>query len=171
MRVSVHDNWVYAQSVDHERCHIVLHTVYPHAEPPEYTDILFEGVVVHHFEQQKVGPGPYPANVLFDVKESDPVFMLGQYSELLARTKNHGWPVTRYDGTEDLASQLSAGGAKCFVVHGTCGLHGFVFAASVEFRRRQSRMQVAEAEPADALESASRAVSTMEDRSRRPSDR
>ena len=147
MQDSVHDNCLYAQAVDHERCRIVLHTVYTHTDPREYTDILFDGVVVHHFEQQKVGAGSYPVNVLFDVEESDPAFILDQYSELLIRTKNHGWPVFKYDGTEDLVSQLTAGGAKCFAVHGTCGLHGFVFAASMEFRRRQSRMEITEAEP------------------------
>src|SRR5258708_1754683 len=139
MRDSVHDNWLYAQSVDHERCRIVLHTVYPHADPPEYTDVVFEGVVVHHFEQQKVGGGLYPANVLFDVEEADPGFILSQYEDLLARTKNHGWPVFSYEGLEDLAAQLTAGGAKCFEVHGVCGVHGFVFAASMEFRTRLSR--------------------------------
>ena len=143
MQDSVHDNWVYAQAVDHERCRIVLHTVYPHVEPPEYTDIVFEGVVVHHFEQQKVGGGPYPANVLFDVEESAPAFLLGECTELLTRTKNYGWPVSKYDDTQDLVSQLTAGGAKCFEIHGTCGLNGFVFAASMEFRRRQSRAEVA----------------------------
>lgn len=147
MRDSVHDNWVYAQAVDHERCTIVLHTVYPHVNPPEYIDIVFDGVVVHHFEQQAVGGGPYPANVLFDAEESKPAFILGQYTELLARTKNYGWPVLKYDGTEDLVSRLTAGGAKCFEVRGTCGLHGFVFATSMEFRRRQSRATIIEAEP------------------------
>ncbi len=142
MRDSVHDNWVYAQAVDHERCRIVLHTVYPHVDPPEYTDIVFEGVVVHHFEQQKVGGGTYPSNVLFDAEESEPAFILRQYAELLARTKSHGWPVLKYNGTEDLLSQLTAGGAKCFEVHGTCGLHGFVFAKSMELRRRKSRAEV-----------------------------
>ena len=92
MRESVHDNWIYAQAVDHERCRVVLHTVWPHCEPPEYTDVVFDGVVVHHFEQQKVGGGPYPANVLFDAEESEPAFILGQYTELLARTTS--LPVT-----------------------------------------------------------------------------
>jgi hypothetical protein len=143
MWASVHDNWLYAQAVDHERCRIVLHTVYPHVEPPEYTDIIFEGVVVHHFEQQKVGGGPYPANVLFDVEEADPLFILGQYEGLLARTKNYGWPVHHYEGLGDLAAQLTAGGPRCYEVHGVCGLHGFVFARSVEFRPRTSRAEVA----------------------------
>src|SRR4051812_23440930 len=102
MRESVHDNWIYAQAVDHERGRLVLYTVWPHSDPPEYTDIVFDGVVVHHFEQQKVGSGLYPANVLFDVEEANPLFILGQYEGLLARTKNYGWPVSRYDGLEDL---------------------------------------------------------------------
>ena len=143
MEGSVHDNWLYAHAVDHERCRIVLHTVYPHVQPPEYTDIVFEGVVVHHFEQQKVGGGPYPANVLFDVEQADPHFILSQYAELLARTRNYGWPVLHYDGQEDLVAQLTADRARCFEVHGVCGLHGFVFARSMELRPRESRADVA----------------------------
>ncbi len=142
MRNHVHDNWLYAQTVDHERCRIVLHTVYPHVEPPEYTDVIFEKVVVHHFEQQQVGGGPLPANVLFDVEESDPLFLLGQYAELLARTKQYGWPVFHYEGLKDLVSQLTADGARCFEVHGVCGLHGFVFAKSMTLRPRTSRVEV-----------------------------
>jgi len=48
---------------------------------------------------------------------------------------------------DDLARQLTAGGAKCFEVNGSCGLHGFVFATNMEFRRRPSRAQVTEAAP------------------------
>src|SRR5258708_7656406 len=142
MQTSVHDNWIYAQAVDHERCRIVLHTVYAHVEPPEYTDIIFEGVVVHHFEQQNVNDGKNPGNVLFDVVETDPVFILDQYADLLARTKNYGWPMLEYHGHNDLASRLTEGGAKCFEVHGVCGIHGFVFAKSVKFRSRQSHADV-----------------------------
>jgi hypothetical protein len=142
MHDSVHDNWVYAQVVDHEGCRIILHTVWPHVEPPEYTDVVFDGVVVHHFEQQKVGGGRYPANVLFDVGEADPLFLLGQYEDLLRRTKNYGWPVFSYEGLDDLVGQLTAGGARCFEVHGVCGLHGFVFARSMELRARDSWAEV-----------------------------
>jgi hypothetical protein len=142
MRESVHDNWLYAQVVDHERCRIVLHTVWPHCEPPEHTDIVFDGVVVHHFEQQKMSSGPWPANVLFDVEEADPHLILGQYEELLARTRNHGWPVSRYDGLEDLVTQLTARGTRCFEIQSACGTHGFVFARSMELRARESRAEV-----------------------------
>lgn len=142
MPTSVHDNWVYAQATDHERCRIVLHTVYPHAQPPEYVDVVFEGVVLHHFEQQKVGNDPAPANVLFDVEEADPLFILTNYEDLLARTKNHGWPGPNYENVEDLAASLTASGAKCFHVDGVCGLEGFVFATSMQFRIRSSRAEV-----------------------------
>jgi hypothetical protein len=141
---SVHDNWVYGQVVDHDRGRIVLHTVYPHATPPEYTDVVFEGVVTHHFEQQNVGGGePYPANVLFDVEESDATFILERYADLLARTKRYGWPVRGYEGLQDLAKRLTAGGARCFEIHGTVGIDGFVFAKSMTFRERPGRAEVA----------------------------
>ena len=71
------------------------------------------------------------------------MFILGQYEGLLARTKNHGWPVARYDDVADLAARLTAGGAKCFEVHGVCGVHGFVFARSMQLRARESRAEVA----------------------------
>jgi hypothetical protein len=141
---SVHDNWLYAQAVDHDRRLIVLHTVYPHVTPPEYTDVVFEGVVTHHFEQQNVGGGDaYPANVLFDVEESDAKFVLEPYADLLARTKRYGWPIREYDDVQDLVARLTAGGAKCFEVHGTVGVHGFVFAKSMTFRERPGRAEVA----------------------------
>lgn len=139
---SVHDNWVYAQAVDHELCVVVLHTVYPHAQPPEFTDVVFEGVVVHHFEQQKVGTGPNPANVLFDIEAADGPDVLAEYRELLARTRNHGWPVLEYGDVDDLAAQMTAAGAACFRVRGVCGLDGFVFASSMRLRARAARAEV-----------------------------
>src|SRR5262249_24955693 len=72
LRNRVHDNWLHAHAIDHERGRIVLHTVYPHGESPEYTDVGFEGLVVHHFEQQQCGGCPYPANVLLEVEEAEP---------------------------------------------------------------------------------------------------
>ena len=144
MSISLHDNWVYAHAVDYERSRIVLHTVDPHRRPPEYTDVLFEGVVVHHFEQQKVGGGPYPANVLFGVGEADPSHVLREHEGLLGRTKGHGWPVPSYDTVGDLVAKLTATGAKCFRVTGAvgCGLDGFVFAATMQLRTRSERVEL-----------------------------
>ena len=138
---------MYAQAVDYDGCRVVLHTVYYHAEPHEYTDIVFAGVIAYHVEQQAFHGHGVAANVVFDAEESDAAFVLGRYSEILAAAKNYGWPVLQYDGLADLAARLIAGGTKCYEVHSTCGLSGFVFAASMEFRRRSSRARITDAEP------------------------
>ena len=148
--VSVHDNLVYAKAVDFEVCRVVLHTVYPSADPPEFTDIVFDGVVAHHIEHQAFGGGGVSANVLYDAEESESASVLGRYADLLAAAKNYGWPALEYDSLDDLAARLAARGAKCFEIHSSCGLCGFVFAANMEFRRRVSRAQIAVAEPSAA---------------------
>ena len=133
--ISVHDNLVYAQIVDHEHASIVLHTGFP--PEAEFTDVVFSGVVVHHFEQQTVGPENHV--VLFDIEEEDPTTLLEQYSELLNRTKNYGWPVSGYSGMEDLVARLTADGARCYRVQGNTGIEGFVFAKEVSIARRSSK--------------------------------
>ena len=140
MSVSVHDNWLYAQAVDHQRRRIVLYTVFPHVEPWEYTDVVFTGVVAHHFERQQFGDdGEAPANVLFDVDEvTDPLGLLAEYEDLLMRTKGWAWPVDEYGSLDDLVSRLAGAGARCFAVVGTWGVHGFVFARTMELRPRAS---------------------------------
>jgi hypothetical protein len=62
MEISLHDNWVYAHCVDYDSQMIVLHTVYPHSEPYEFTDVIFAGALVHHFEMQCMTTDPrYPS--------------------------------------------------------------------------------------------------------------
>ena len=145
--VSVHDNEIYAQVVDYAECRITLHTVYSDAVPPEFTDIVFSGVVATHIELQAFQGVGVSANILFDVAEAEPADLLDQYAALLAATKNYSWPVLEYDGTGDLAARLSAGGVKCFEIQSSCGLRGFVFAASMELRSRLARAGNADAEP------------------------
>jgi hypothetical protein len=148
--LSVHDNLVYAKIVDYEACRIILHTVYPHSDPPEFTDIVFSGVVAHHIEHEAFRGGGLSANVVFDAEESSAAYVLCRYAQLLAAAKKYGWPVLEYTDVADLAARLTNGGAKCFEVHSSCGLSGFVFAASMEFRRRPSRAEFASAEPGPA---------------------
>jgi hypothetical protein len=138
---AVHDNQVYAQVVDYDACRIILHTVYA-TKPPEFTDIVFAGVIAHHFEHEAFRGDGVLANILFDAEESEVAAVLGRYAELLAGAMNHGWPVLEYDGLDDLAARLAAAGAKCFEIHSSFGLCGFVLAASMEFRRRKSRARV-----------------------------
>lgn len=140
MTRSVHDNWLYAHWVDHDQGLVVLHTVYPHCAPPEYTDLVFEGVVAHHFEQQQMAEGPNPSNVLFEVEETTLRALFVQYGALLARTQVYGWPL-RAAGLEALEAVLAERGARCFEVDGTVGLRGFVFARSLRVCARAARAQ------------------------------
>ena len=143
--LSVHDNWLYGHAVDHERRRIVLHTVHPHTGSPEYTDVVFEGVVTHHFELQRFGDyETAPANVLFDVDEEDHIFVLTRYERVLRPLRGWNWPLESFDGMDDLAERLRADGVKCFQVEGTVGLTGFVLARSLELRPRAGRAQIAE---------------------------
>lgn len=135
--MSVHDNVIYAHSVDYEQGTIVLNTHYSE-NPGECTDVIFTGVVTHHFEQQSLG-GLSPRAVLFDITEEDPENTLRSYAGLLGRTKNHGWPVLNYTSLANLVEQLTGGGARCFRVQGQCGIDGFVFAMNLRLEQRAAR--------------------------------
>lgn len=81
---SVHDNNVYAYAVLCEHRRIVLHTEYRHGDPEEYTDVVFDGVVAHHFEDVLDG------NILFDVGEVDPERIVTEWADLFASRKPTG---------------------------------------------------------------------------------
>ena len=63
---SIHDNNIYAISIRCEEKIIILHTEYYEIDPPEYTDILFENAILHHFEHTREG------NILLDIEEENP---------------------------------------------------------------------------------------------------
>ena len=137
---NVHDHGVYASSVDYAHRRVTLHTVCPEGGAEQYIDVVFNDVVACHLEQQHFGDDFH--NVLFRVDETDATFVLKQHAELLARTKNYGWPImSGYKDFEDLARQLAARGARAYEVHGTIGVSGFVFAGSMALIVRPSRHQ------------------------------
>jgi hypothetical protein len=140
MEPGLHDNWIYAHHVNHDTGVIVLRTFYPHSQAPEYTDVIFEGVLVHHFETQRMSKGDsYPSNVLFDIEEEDASITVERYKDIIIPQKNYGWPVGGWDSLEDLARMLTANGHQSFHIHGTVGLDGFVFAKRMILRRRESK--------------------------------
>ena len=73
-----------------------------------------------------------------------------------------GHPVLAYDSIGELAARLTSAGAKCFEINSSCGLSGFVFAASMEFRPRHSRVQVIGPESVSAFASAPEQLETEE---------
>src|SRR5688572_23609445 len=125
MEFSLHDNWIYAHQVDHASGTIVLRTVYPLSDPPEFTDVFFEGVLVHHFQTQRMAAGersPYPSNVIFDIEEEDASMTVKRYWDSIVIQKNYGWPIDGWNTFEDLTRMLTEKGHRSFHVHGTVGL-------------------------------------------------
>ena len=131
---SVHDNNVYAYSVLAESGQIVLHSEYHETSPVEYTDVVFSGVVAHHFECSLKG------NILFDIDEVDLRAVLEEYAPLLQRLKNYGWPIlVQYNDLQDLERILRERGTQAYMLSSSLGLSGFVLASNVEYRQRESK--------------------------------
>jgi hypothetical protein len=86
---SVHDNFVYAYTVDCEGPRLTLHTAYRDREPHEFTDVVFRDVVTHHFEHV------LPGNILMDVEEVDVTALIRENGRLLADPWRWGWPLPR----------------------------------------------------------------------------
>ena len=141
--IGLHDNWIYAHEVDHDARVIVLHTFFPHSTPPEFTDVIFEDVLVHHFQKALMTVTRPPSNVLFDIEPGDPSSTLKPYWSFLFGLRQYLWPVSGWMGSwntlEELAAILTSEGHQCFHVHGSFGLEGFVFARRMIVRARADR--------------------------------
>jgi hypothetical protein len=131
--LSVHDNRVYAYSVLGERGEITLHTMFDEKLPVEYTDVVFRGVLAHHFECSLQG------NILFDVDEVELKTVLEENAALIERLKNYGWPPIEYTDLKDLERALRESGTHAYQIDSSYGLSGFVFALSMECIKRASK--------------------------------
>jgi hypothetical protein len=133
---SVHDNNVYAYSVLCERRQIVLYTEYRDGGAEEYTDVLFSGVVAHHFEDVMSG------NILFGIEEVDVAQLVSEWSDLFGRRKNYGWPdVIEYKDADDLISILRQRGIKGFDIGSSFGLGGWVLATKLDVSKRAEKVE------------------------------
>jgi hypothetical protein len=140
--LSVHDNTIYAYSVDCEHRRLVLHTAFPGHESAEYVDLVFRDVVAHHFEHV------LPSNILFDVKETEIAAVVRENEHLLADSWRYGWPPVEYDGNlAVLVETLNAASARAYSIGSSYGLSGWVFAGSCE---RVSRSEPARLGQPDA---------------------
>jgi hypothetical protein len=124
---SVHDNFVYAYSVDCEGRRLVLHTAFRDREPHEFTDVIFRDVVAHLFEHA------LPGNILFDVEEVDVAAVVRENERLLADSWRYGWPPVEYRGNLDaLIEALKVSAVRAYAIGSSYGLSGWVLAGSCE---------------------------------------
>jgi hypothetical protein len=132
--LNVHDNLSYAHAVFSDLRRIVIHTEYCEVQPIEYTDVVFSGVVAHHFECSLAG------NILNGIAETELESLVDDYEGLFRRLKNYGWPIlTDYETLASLCRQLRAVGVRAYQVDSSLGLTGFVLRSSVEYVKRDAR--------------------------------
>lgn len=124
---SVHDNVVYAYSVDCAGRRVVLHTAFQDREPQEFTDVVFHDVVAHHFEYVLAG------NILFEVEEADIAAVVQDNAQLLADSWRYGWPPVEYQGDLiALVAALKASSVHAYEIGSSYGMSGWVLAGSCE---------------------------------------
>ena len=132
---SVHDSNVYAYAVLCEQRRIVLHTEYRDGGAEEYTDVLFDGVIAHHFDDVLDG------NILFDIEEEDPQKIVMDWADLFAHRKTYGWPKVQYADPQELVAILRRDGVRAYEIGSSYGLTGRVLAAKLDLLARPSRVR------------------------------
>ncbi len=140
MELSVHDNMLYGYTVISDQAHshsytITLYTEFLESPPIEYTDIVFTGVVAHHFERE------LPNSILFDVEETDLERIYEDHQELFERLKNYGWPCA-YTTLDDLVAILKTKNIKAFAISASYGLDGWVWAEMMTKVQRDNRRHI-----------------------------
>lgn len=135
--LSIHDNFVYAYTVNCEGRRVVLHTAYRDGEPNEYTDVVFRDVVAHHLDHVLA------ENILFDIEESDIASLVQANKDLFAESWQYGWPPINYNGDlNKLVEALRAGSIRAFTIGSSYGLSGWVLASSCELVSRPDSANV-----------------------------
>jgi hypothetical protein len=128
-----HDWYLLGYSVECESRRVVVHVDSYHDRPEtQHVDVVFEGVVAHHFENVLSG------NIIFDVKETSPRVVVESYAWLFDRLANYGYPDigARWNGRDELISLLEARGSRGFEIDSSYGAWGFVLANSISLRPR-----------------------------------
>jgi len=120
--ISVHDNFLISYSVFCRKREIYLHTAFLDIEPHEYTDVIFSGVVLYHFECDNLD------TIIFDIGEAELEHAYAEYEDLFSRLKNYAWITFAYESKEDLFRKMRERNVKAFTINSSYGLAGWVWA-------------------------------------------
>jgi hypothetical protein len=131
-RPAIHDNFVYALAVHLEQRVLVLHTQYRDGPGPgELTDVQFLGLVAHHFDDVA------EPSILLDIERVPAEWVVEHWKALFTSRMNSGWPPLRFADLSELVRQLADLRVVGYRVMWSCGLDGFVLAATAEYRHRE----------------------------------
>jgi len=135
---SIHDNLVYAYSVLCRRRQIVLHTEHLKGgggtgAVEEYTDVVFDGVLAHHFENVLSG------NILSSIEEVGVDHIVRNWPGVFASGRRYGMPEgVTYEDPRELPVLLARRGMKAYEISSSHGLNGWVLAETMTLRNRPS---------------------------------
>lgn len=130
---SIHDNRVVSYEVDGERRQIVVHTRFEDRDPVEHTDLIFEGVLADHFENDNFG------NILFGVEEIPVAQLVVSYRSLFEDGAKYAWPGPWNTSPEVSVQHFQSEAAKAFEISSSYGLAGWVVAKSYRARVNSGR--------------------------------
>jgi hypothetical protein len=133
---SIHDNNVYAISIQCEEKVIILHTEYHHADPPEYTDILFDNAIFHHFEHVREG------NILLDIEEADPTEFYNDHGIWLKNEQKFGVPIS-VESVDQFVSHIKTKGLKIYIINPSYGMWGWVICLKIKYKTKENKMPLA----------------------------
>lgn len=117
----VHDNEIISYEVDLKNYQIIVHTQYQESALIKNTDIIFQNVLAHFFQNELSG------SIIFDIEKYDIIRFLKNNSDLLKKQKNYCWPMV-YDTEKELAEKLLEGEYSYYVISSSYGLNGWVLA-------------------------------------------
>ena len=135
--LSIHDNRVYAYSVLTEAGVLSLHTEFLDGERPQYTDVIFRGVLTHYFRSV------LPVSILFGIEEASLEDLIRTDWPLFQDLMNAGWPVPEYRSAGELAERLQEQERRAYIISSSYGMDGWVLARSIELVERPSRSAAA----------------------------
>lgn len=121
---SIHDNRVVSYEVDADRRRIVLHTRFEEREPKESTDLVFEGVLAYHLENDNF------SNILLGVYEIPVAQLVERERSRFEEGFQYAWPGPWNVSPQASIDHLQSKGARAFEIQSAYGLAGWVVAES-----------------------------------------
>ena len=116
---SIHDNNIYSIEIRCEENIIILHTKLQEVDASEYTDIIFNGVVGHRFENVLDG------NIILNVEEWEPEEFYAEFKTALQTYYKYGFSVNS-SNLEGFSIAMLQRNLKAFVIDSSYGLSGWV---------------------------------------------
>lgn len=129
MALSVHDNVLLSYTVDAAGKQITLRTAYLDGATPEYTEVVFRGVLAYRFEKDNL------ETILFDVTEVPLDRLCEQDRAHFERLRIYGWPRVDCPSVAEFLILAAREGARGFELSSSLGMEGWVCAQEMTITR------------------------------------